>query len=67
MSFYIRDPETGQFAGSTSAGPAARTFLSFFQELTERPTSLGGYMMVRQPDSTIVKVFVQGGHVNFPD
>lgn len=61
--FYVRD-ELGRFAGATAAGPAARTFESFFQELKTRPASPSGWVLVRQPDGTISKVYAEGGHVN---
>jgi hypothetical protein len=64
--FYLRD-DSGRFAGSTAAGPAARTFTSFFEELKLRSPSPSGWVFLRQQDGTLAKVYVQGGYVNFPD
>lgn len=59
--FYIRD-ELGRFSGIAAAGPAARSFESFFQEVKTRPGSPSGWVMVREPDGTLSKVYVEAGH-----
>jgi hypothetical protein len=64
--FYTRD-DSGRFTGSTAAGPAARTFTDFFEELKFRAPSPSGWVLVRQTDGTLAKVYVQNGHVNLPD
>jgi hypothetical protein len=61
--YYSRD-EQGRFAGRTAAGPPARSFQAFFEELKARPTSPSGWVLVRQQDGTLARVHVHAGHVN---
>ena len=63
--FYVRD-EFGRFAGRAAAGPPARSFQGFFDELKRRPPSPSGWVLVRQQDGTLARVHVYGGYVNSP-
>lgn len=62
---YVRD-EAGRFAGRTAQGPAARSFADFFAELKTRPPSPSGWVLIRQSDGTLAKVYAENGHVDFP-
>lgn len=64
--FYVRD-ELGRFTSVGAAGPPARSFQSFFEELKRRPPSPSGWVPVRQQDGTLARVHVHGGYVNWPD
>jgi hypothetical protein len=64
MPGYVRDAETGRFTDQFT-GPPARSFEGFFVEISQRPPTPSGHVLVIS-DGEAKKVYVEGGYYNIP-